>query len=106
MDDTYIIIRKLILIKEYLDDDDEFWDLVACTTSYMYVYFMNHIYKEHCMTSYLTGQRWMDELLYGHEKRCFNAFRMNPSTFRQLCADLETKYGLVASSRMSTLEKL
>jgi len=57
-------------------------------------YFLKHIYKEPCMTSYMTGEKWMNELLYGHEKYCFNMFRMNQCTFRQLCMNLKNKYGL------------
>ncbi|KAL2929383.1 putative nuclease HARBI1 [Bienertia sinuspersici] len=48
----------------------------------------------------------MHELLNGHEKCCFNMFRMTQCTFRQLCLDLENKYGLSPSGRISTLEKV
>ena len=48
----------------------------------------------------------MLELLDGHEKRCFNIFRMTQITFRQLCMDLESKYGLLPSNRISTLKKV
>ncbi|KAL4295914.1 hypothetical protein GQ457_12G012060 [Hibiscus cannabinus] len=34
-------------------------------------------------------RKWMHEVLCGHEKRCFNMFRMTQNTFRQLCMDLE-----------------
>ena len=44
-------------------------------------YFLKHIYKEPCMTLYITRGKWVNELLYGHEKRCFNMFRMNQCTF-------------------------
>ena len=58
------------------------------------------------MTSFQTREKWMHELLNGHEKRCFNMFRMTQSIFRQLCMDLESKNGLLLSSRISTLEKV
>ncbi|KAL2893163.1 putative nuclease HARBI1 [Bienertia sinuspersici] len=48
----------------------------------------------------------MYELLNGHEKSCFNVFRMTQCTFLQLCLDLENKYGLSHSGRISTLEKV
>ncbi|GMI68705.1 hypothetical protein like AT5G41980 [Hibiscus trionum] len=48
----------------------------------------------------------MHEMLSGHEKRCFNMFRMTQNTFRQLCIDLESKHGLLPSYRISTLEKV
>jgi len=58
------------------------------------------------MTSYMTGEKWVNELLHGQEKRCFNMFRMNQCTFQQLCMELENKYGLQPSDRMSILEKV
>ena len=45
-------------------------------------------------------------MLNGHEIRCFSMFRMTQSTFRQLCMDLESKYGLLHLDRISTLEKV
>ena len=86
--------------------NNDFWDLVTSALFYASLYYIKYIHKEPCMTSFLTGEKWMQELLNGNEKRCFNMFRMSPSTFRQLCMDLETKYGLRASSRMSILEKV
>ena len=41
-----------------------------------------------------------------NEKRCVNMFRMNKETLYSLCGDLEEKYGLVESCKMSVLEKL
>lgn len=105
--------RKLLLFqqlcvqyREYLKNEVEFWDLVACAIGYIRLYVLKHIYKEPCMTSFLIGERWIDELLNGHEKKCFNTFRMNQNTFRQLCLDLENKYGLRSSSGISILEKV
>ena len=53
------------------------------------------------MISFRTGKRWIQELLNSHEKRCFNLLRMKQSTFRQLCADLESKYVLLPSRNIS-----
>lgn len=92
--------------KNYLDEEDNFWDMIACNTCYITKYYLNHIYKEPCMTSYLTGQMWMIELLNGHETRCFNALRMYPPLFMELCTDLESEYGLKPSYRMSIIEKV
>ncbi|XP_010687386.4 uncharacterized protein LOC104901495 [Beta vulgaris subsp. vulgaris] len=58
------------------------------------------------MTSLQIGEKWMHEILNGHEKCCFNMFRMTPCTFQQLCMDLENNHGLSPSGRMSTLEKV
>ncbi|XP_056696268.1 uncharacterized protein [Spinacia oleracea] len=99
-------IRMLLLCKEYMDEEDTFWDLMACIIGCISKYYLNHIYKVPCMTSYFTGQRWMIELLNGHETRCFNDLRMYPPLFMQLCTDLETRYGLRPSYRMSIIEKV
>ncbi|XP_019177794.1 PREDICTED: putative nuclease HARBI1 [Ipomoea nil] len=107
MDNNDMKIRQLLLLYlQYLNNEDEFWDLVACATGYICIYFLNHMHKELRMTSYLRGERRMNELLNGCEERCFNTFRMKQSTFCQLCVDLENKYGLRSSSRMSILEKV
>ena len=58
------------------------------------------------MTSYMTVEKWVDELLYGHEKRHFNMFRMNQCTFCQLFMDLENTYELQPSDIISILEKV
>ncbi|XP_071740360.1 uncharacterized protein [Rutidosis leptorrhynchoides] len=56
------------------------------------------------MTSSLTGEAWVMEVLNGHPIRCVNAFRMHPDLFRKLCGELETNYGLQSSDKMSTFE--
>ncbi|XP_071718684.1 uncharacterized protein [Rutidosis leptorrhynchoides] len=56
------------------------------------------------MTSSLTGEAWVIEVLNGHPIRCVNAFRMHPDLFRKLCGELETNYGLQSSDKMSTFE--
>ncbi|GJZ52006.1 putative nuclease HARBI1 [Tanacetum coccineum] len=48
----------------------------------------------------------MNEVLNGNPIRCVNAFRMHPTVFNNLCGELETKYGLKSSDRMSVVEKL
>ncbi|XP_071686762.1 uncharacterized protein [Rutidosis leptorrhynchoides] len=67
-------------------------------------YYYKYIYKEPCMTSSLTGEAWVMEVLNGHPIRCVNAFRMHPDLFRKLCGELETNYGLQSSDKMSTFE--
>ncbi|CAO2838181.1 unnamed protein product [Amaranthus hypochondriacus] len=86
--------------------NNEFWDSIACVIGYMSIYYVKYIHKEPCMTSFQTGERWIQELLNSHEKRCFNMLRMKQSTFRQICTDLESKYGLLPSRNISTLEKV
>ncbi|CAH9096803.1 unnamed protein product [Cuscuta europaea] len=98
--------QQYILCQQYFEIESENLDMMTSMAAYMCDYYFKNLYKEPCMTSYLTGERWMDEILNGHGKRCFNAFRMTQNTFRNLCADLETKYGLRPSSRVSVLEKV
>ncbi|KAL2935131.1 hypothetical protein RDABS01_018249 [Bienertia sinuspersici] len=74
-------MKMLLLLSDYMDGDDNLWDLIA-------------------------WQMWMNEILNGHETRCFNALRMYPSLFVQLCTDLENRYGLRSSVRMSIIEKV
>ncbi|XP_065864617.1 protein ALP1-like [Euphorbia lathyris] len=86
--------------------DSAFWDSMASLLGYVSLYYVTYLHKEPCMTSFQTGEKWIQEILNGHEKRCFNMFRMTQSTFQQLCMDLECKYDLFPSDRMSTLEKV
>ena len=80
--------------------------LVVCTAGALNMYYVNHIHKEPCMVSYNTGMRWLTEVLRGHWQRCVNMFRMDTSTLLSLCNDLEIKYGLKPSRRMSVIEKV
>ena len=68
---------------------DAMLDAMAYSLSHVVEHFKKHIYKEPYMTSYVTTEKRLNELLYGHEKRCFNMFRMNQRTFRLLCMDLK-----------------
>ncbi|XP_057517866.1 uncharacterized protein LOC130798787 [Amaranthus tricolor] len=70
--------------------NNEFWDSIACVIGYMSIYYVKYIHKEPCMTSFQTGERWIQEFLNSHEKRCFNMLRMKQSTFCQLCTNLES----------------
>ncbi|XP_048500982.2 uncharacterized protein LOC125497624 [Beta vulgaris subsp. vulgaris] len=58
------------------------------------------------MTSILTGEMWMKEVINGHPIRCVNAFRMEPQLFLRLCKDLSLHYGLKASGNMPIFEKI
>ncbi|GKC19597.1 ALP1-like protein isoform X2 [Tanacetum coccineum] len=48
----------------------------------------------------------MNEILNGNHMRCVNAFRMHPIVFINLCEELESKYELKSSDRMSVVEEL
>ncbi|XP_021851740.1 uncharacterized protein [Spinacia oleracea] len=93
-----------------MDIDEErkrkIWIAIAYTMYLISAYFYKYIYKEPCMTSILTGEMWVKEVLTGNPIRCVNAFRMEPQLFLRLCNDLSTKYGLKASCNMSIREKV
>ncbi|EEF32806.1 conserved hypothetical protein [Ricinus communis] len=62
--------------------------------------------KKMMMISFgISGIRWLSEIMQGHENRCVNMFRMNKDTLLGLCNELESKYGLKSSRRMSVIEK-
>ena len=91
---------------EMVDDTDEFWDLIVCTTAAITEYYCTFIHKVPCMTSYQTGHKWMQEILSMNENRCKIMFRMEKETFFQLSHDLENIYELKPSRRMSVIEKV
>ena len=47
-----------------------------------------------CRTSSRTGEIFIHEVLNGHPRRCYEAFRLDVPVFRMLCSDLVTRYGL------------
>ncbi|XP_057252370.1 protein ALP1-like isoform X2 [Beta vulgaris subsp. vulgaris] len=58
------------------------------------------------MTTCTTGEQWVTDVLSGHYIRCINAFRMESSVFKQLCEELQAKYGLRESKKMAVIEKV
>lgn len=81
--------------------------MASCsTTTLASAYYYKYMYKEPCVTSSQKGQAWMNEVLNGNPIRCVNAFRMHPNVFMKLCGELEAKYGLKSSDRISVVEKL
>ncbi|MQL94147.1 hypothetical protein Taro_026797 [Colocasia esculenta] len=57
-------------------------------------------------TSRHTGHVWVHEVLHGHERRCYNTFRMNPSMFVKL-RDILVERELIRDSRyVTTSEQL
>ncbi|KAJ9560157.1 hypothetical protein OSB04_005317 [Centaurea solstitialis] len=95
MDDNQRNQLLLLLDLANLEED------VALST-----YYYTRIHKEPCMTSTQTGHAWMEEILNGHPIRCVNAFRMSASLFMQLCKELQQKYGLMPSRKISVQEKV
>ena len=58
------------------------------------------------MTSQYSGQKWVREVLDGHNIGCYNAFRMSESIFYKLLHSLEPKYKLQGSKRTTTIKIL
>jgi hypothetical protein len=64
--------------------------------------------RKPCRTSKLSGSEWVAELLdidY-NVRRVRETFRMQVSTFQQICSMLEAKQVLKGGRRISSLEKL
>lgn len=83
-----------------------FWSVTSCAIGAIATYYYKYIFKKPCMTSRQKGENWVQEILNGHPVRCLNAFRMEQNLFNQLCEDLQSKYGLEASKRMSVQQKV
>nr|KJB43487.1 hypothetical protein B456_007G206400 [Gossypium raimondii] len=82
------------------------WDLIACAFGYISLYYVKYIHNEPYITSFQMREKWMEELLDGHEKHCSNMFRMTQSTFHQLCMDLKRKEPPIKMSKSEFKEVL
>ena len=107
------MLNKLMYVNGYQKKEEEKklyrLKLLSNTCSWSVladVYFFKYTYKDPCMTSNQTGVSWMNEILKGHPIRCVNAFRMHQNVSLELAKELELKYGLVSSDKMSVVEKL
>ncbi|KAI3773729.1 hypothetical protein L1987_48259 [Smallanthus sonchifolius] len=59
-----------------------------------------------CHTSDRTGHIFINEILNGHPRRCYDIFRLHVPVFRQLCIELVTNYGLKQTRNMCIEESL
>nr|KAJ0202523.1 hypothetical protein LSAT_V11C500264830 [Lactuca sativa] len=59
-----------------------------------------------CHTSDRTWNMFINEVLNGHPRRCYEMFRLHVPVFRQLCADLATNYGLQQTRNISIEESV
>ena len=69
-------------------------------------YSLNHVIKTARRTSALTGHEWVQEIINGHDVRCFQMFRMRKDVFLQLCNVLQCKYGLRPTRGMGIHEQV
>lgn len=51
---------------DYEDTFRKFWTIASCTMALMTIYYYKYIYEEPCMTSSLTGEIWIMELINGN----------------------------------------
>ena len=69
-------------------------------------YFLNYVEKSPCRTSALTGHEWVQEIMNGHDIRCYQQFRMRKHVFLHLCNILERRYGLKPTRGMGIHEQV
>ena len=67
---------------------------------------VNHVVKEPCHTSALSGESWIEELLLGSPRRFRNQMRMHPETFEQILDTMVTRKILQSSRYVSAKEKI
>ncbi|KAL0379241.1 UNVERIFIED_CONTAM: hypothetical protein Sradi_3229600 [Sesamum radiatum] len=70
------------------------WTLCQVTARSILTYYENYLHKVPCRTSMRTGHQFLEEVLHGHEIRCYQAFRLVKSVFLDLCHELTHKYDL------------
>ena len=59
-----------------------------------------------CRTSSHTGYLFIQDILNGHERRCYEVFRLQVPVFKMLCVDLVQSYGLKPSRHISVEESV
>lgn len=69
-------------------------------------YFLSHVDKSPCRDSELQGHGWVQEIINGHDTRCYQQFRMRKNVFLQLCNVLECHYGLKPTRGMGIHEQV
>ncbi|KAM5554046.1 hypothetical protein ABKV19_025999, partial [Rosa sericea] len=87
-------------------DEEEFYfyqDVCLLLRTVEY-YHDTYLVKTPCMNSDQTGNRWIMELLVGHESCCYRMFRMEKHVFVRLYNDLQDNYGLTGSKNICPAE--
>ncbi|XP_012846400.1 PREDICTED: uncharacterized protein LOC105966388 [Erythranthe guttata] len=92
--------------ENHLRDDLEWLVMCQITTRSILTYYQNYVHKIPCRTSIRTGHRCLEEILNGHEVRCYQAFRLSRSVFMDFCHELAHKYGLRPTRGMSLYEEV
>ncbi|RHN70855.1 hypothetical protein MtrunA17_Chr3g0140031 [Medicago truncatula] len=85
------------------EEDDDIFQKAIFVAALVGEYAVNHLCKEPCRTSELTGHSWVQEILQGNPTRCYEMFRMEKHVFNLLCTEL-VELGLKSSNRMTVEE--
>ncbi|KAJ9556389.1 LOW QUALITY PROTEIN: hypothetical protein OSB04_011003 [Centaurea solstitialis] len=88
-------------------EEENRW-LLSCALA-VKVIIIGHILtntRRPCRTSCRTGNIFIQEVLNGHPRRCYEDFRLNVPAFRKLCSDLVTHYGLKPTLHISVEESV
>ncbi|KAF6174013.1 hypothetical protein GIB67_039964 [Kingdonia uniflora] len=78
--------------------DEEDMIVLAATAAAASHYYENHISKEPCIDSKLTGKEYIAELVEGNPIRMYENLRMNKLVFKNLC-DSSTTEGSLRDTR-------
>ncbi|XP_057719160.1 uncharacterized protein LOC130980551 [Arachis stenosperma] len=88
---------KLLSIIE--EETDEIENISALIGQYA----VNYLCKKPCRTSEQTGYLWVQEILCGHDIRCYEMFRMEKHVFFKFCDEL-VEQGLKSTRQMGVQE--
>jgi hypothetical protein len=55
------------------------------------MYYATYMHKKPCMVSYNTRMRWLNEVVWGHWKRCVNMFMMDARRYKTFVMTLKHK---------------
>ncbi|KAJ0895219.1 hypothetical protein HanPSC8_Chr09g0397941 [Helianthus annuus] len=93
--------------EDWLDDEKRF--LLLCglvVKGVMVVHNMRNIPRIPCHTSCRTGNIFIQEILNGHPRRCYEDFRLHVDVFKSLCLDLRMHYNLKETRNVSIEESV
>ncbi|XP_052627550.1 uncharacterized protein LOC128134141 [Lactuca sativa] len=90
--------------EEYEMEEDREFEML-CGLALKGIIFARNL-RTPCHTSDRTGHMFINEVLNGHPRCCYEMFRLNVPGFRQLCIDLTTNYGLQQTRKVSIEESV
>ncbi|PWA50144.1 hypothetical protein CTI12_AA475930 [Artemisia annua] len=96
------------------DEDEENWVeeennfLLSCAIAIKGIIMSRKLKKKPkpCRTSSRTGYLFIQDILNGHERRCYEVFRLQVPVFKMLCVDLVQSYGFKPSRHISIEESV